>query len=102
MQYVAVDHEKIIATGAIQFMHFPPSFTNETGIRGYIANMYTHPDYRGKGIAKKIMERLISESKGRNVHYLFLIASEMGKPLYKKIGFQHNDGILEYICHPTI
>lgn len=57
--------------------------------------MFTHVDFRNKGIAKKLLERLVAEAETRNVQHLFLIASEMGKPLYKKNGFTENDIYME-------
>lgn len=77
-------------------MSFPPSYSNPTGIRGYILNMYTAPESRGQGLAKQLVERILAEAQERNVHHLFLIASPMGKPLYKKIGFKENDIYMEY------
>ncbi len=95
VQWLVEQDNQVIATGAIQFIAFPPSYFNPTGIRGYIANMFTHVDFRSKGIAKKLLERLIAEAETRNVQHLFLIASEMGKPLYKKYGFNENDIYME-------
>ncbi|MER2121250.1 MAG: GNAT family N-acetyltransferase [Solibacillus sp.] len=65
-------------------------------MRGYILNMYTTPESRGRGLAKHLVERLLAEAKGRNVHHIFLISSPMGKPLYKNIGFKENDIYMEY------
>lgn len=96
VQWLIQEGDHIIATGAIQFISFPPSYFNPTGIRGYILNMYTRPESRGQGLAKKLMDRLIEEAQAKNVHHLFLISSPMGKPLYKKIGFKENDIYMEY------
>ena len=96
MQWFVEQGDEVMATGAIQFIAFPPSYFNPTGIRGYIANMYTHPEHRKKGIAKKLLQQLEAEAKERNVTHLFLIASDMGKPLYKKYGFIENDIYMEY------
>ena len=60
-------------------MDFPPSFTNKTGKQGYIANMYTDPDFRGRGIASEILERLAKEARERHIHKLILYASKMGQ-----------------------
>ena len=95
VQWFVEQGNEVMATGAIQFIAFPPSYFNPTGIRGYIANMYTHPEHRKKGIAKKLLQQLEAEAKARNVQHLFLIASEMGKPLYKKNGFTENDIYME-------
>ena len=96
VQWLVEEDNKVIATGAIQFISFPPSYFNPTGIRGYILNMYTHPDYRGKGIAKQLVNETLKEAQRRKVQHIFLISSEMGKPLYKKIGFKENDIYMEY------
>ena len=96
VQWLVEENNQVIATGAIQFISFPPSYFNPQGIRGYITNMYTHAAYRKKGIAKQLLNRLIEEAERRKVHHLFLISSEMGKPLYKKVGFQENDIYMEY------
>ncbi|MCM3723708.1 GNAT family N-acetyltransferase [Solibacillus isronensis] len=96
VQWIIEEEKGAIATGGIQFISFPPSYSNPTGIRGYILNMYTTPESRGRGLAKQLVERLLAEAQERNVHHIFLISSPMGKPLYKKIGFKENDIYMEY------
>ncbi|WP_339174273.1 GNAT family N-acetyltransferase [Solibacillus sp. FSL R5-0691] len=96
VQWIIEEEKRAIATGGIQFISFPPSYSNSTGIRGYILNMYTVPESRGRGLAKQLVERLLAEAQERNVHHIFLISSPMGKPLYKKIGFKENDIYMEY------
>ena len=96
VQWLVEQNNLIIATGAIQLISFPPSYFNPTGIRGYISNMYTHLDHRNKGIAKQLLNQLLTEAKRRKVHHIFLISSQIGKPLYKKMGFKENDIYMEY------
>jgi GNAT superfamily N-acetyltransferase len=90
------DTEEVMATGAILFYQFPPSQYNPSGIRGYIANMYTIKQYRGHGYASQVLDQLVQEAKQRNVHKLFLYGSEMGQPVYKKYGFKFVDAYMEY------
>nr|WP_263314395.1 GNAT family N-acetyltransferase [Mammaliicoccus sp. Marseille-Q6498] len=87
-QLLAVENDNIIASGAIIYYPFPPSYTNPTGERAYVTNIYTHPDYRGKGISKKIIKELIKDVESRNIKKIFLSASTLGKPVYKKLGFK--------------
>lgn len=96
VQWLVEQDHNVIATGAIQFISFPPSYFNPTGIRGYISNMYTHAESRNKGIGKQVLNQLLEEAKTRKVHHLFLISSKIGKPLYKKMGFKENDIYMEY------
>lgn len=97
VQWLVEKDNNIIATGALQFISFPPSYFNPTGIRGYISNMFTHSEYRNKGIAKQLLNQLLAEAQRRKVRHIFLISSEMGKPFYKKIGFKENDIYMEYL-----
>ncbi len=91
IEWVVEEGNEIIATSAIVFYEFPPSFTNKSGIKGYITNMYTAPEYRGRGIASSLLDKLINEAKARNVHKLWLGASEMGRPVYLKYGFEEKN-----------
>ena len=90
VEWVAEEDGQVVATAAILFVEFPPAFTNPTGIRGYITNMYTSPDYRGKGIATSLLEKLMEEARARNIYMIFLGASKMGKPVYRKFGFEES------------
>ena len=88
VEWLAEDSGKIIGTAAICFIEFPPSFTNRSGIKGYVTNMYTVPECRGAGIATKMLELIIEEAKNREVSTVLLAASSKGAPVYQKSGFQ--------------
>ena len=100
IEWVAEDDDgSIIATSAIIFMDFPPSFTNPSGKRGYVANMYTSDEYRGQGIAGQLLERLEKEARERGVEMLFLHASELGRKAYVKSGFTETDTFMEKLIN---
>ncbi len=48
----------------------------------------TIPEGRGLGIGTQMTMRLLKEVKARGCNYCVLNASEMGEPIYKKLGFQ--------------
>ncbi|RLL48411.1 GNAT family N-acetyltransferase [Oceanobacillus piezotolerans] len=89
------EDERIIACGAVIFYEFPPSYTNRTGKKAYIANMYTDENYRGQGIATTLLTKLMNEVKLSGVSKVFLGASKMGRPVYKKFGFRETEEYLE-------
>ncbi|MEO2078190.1 MAG: GNAT family N-acetyltransferase [Bacillus sp. (in: firmicutes)] len=95
IQWLVEDNEEIIACGAVVFYEFPPSYTNKTGKKAYIANMYTNKNYRGQGIATKLLTKLVDEVKNSGVTKIWLGASKMGRPVYKKFGFIETDEFLE-------
>ncbi|WP_210619688.1 GNAT family N-acetyltransferase [Mammaliicoccus lentus] len=87
-QLLAVENEEVIATGAIIYYPFPPSYINQSGERAYVTNIYTHPNFRGRGIAQQIISLLIKDAEARDIKKIFLAASPLGKPVYKKLGFE--------------
>ena len=89
------DDRRIIATAAVAFMDFPPTFTNPSGKKGYITNMYTADKYRGHGIAGTLLKKLEQEAKERGITNLVLHASEMGRKAYLKSGFSERQVVME-------
>lgn len=93
-EWVCEDDGKIVATGALIYFDFPPSFVNNGGHKAYISNIYTVPEYRGRGIAPKILEILENIARERGCCRVWLEASDMGKPVYQKCGFDENGMVL--------
>ena len=77
----------IVSTAYLILLDYPayPGLIN--GKAGKIINVYTFPEYRRKGIAKKIIEELIKEAKIMGIKSIDLKATEDGYDLYKKLGF---------------
>ena len=72
----------------------PPGANFPTGRTGTVLNVYTMPDQRKKGIARRLMEMLISFSREQGLDYIELKATEAGYPLYKSLGFE--DSVSHY------
>ena len=88
IEWVAEDAGEIVATAAVLFLNFPPTFTNPGGRRAYVTNMYTKDACRGRGIAPELLGRLVAETKQAGIPVLLLTASAMGRPVYEKFGFR--------------
>ncbi|TBR38054.1 GNAT family N-acetyltransferase [Marinomonas agarivorans] len=56
--------------------------------------------YRGKGIARKLMNHLIALAKEQNITHLTLQASSLGEPLYYNLGFKKQFKIRNYVKKP--
>ena len=95
IEWIVEDNEEIIATGAIVFYEFPPTYTNKSGKKAYLTNMYTKESYRGQGIATKLLTKLVAEAKTAGIIKIWLGASNLGRPVYKKFGFKEADEWLE-------
>lgn len=95
IQWIVEEQNEIIATGAIVIYDFPPSYTNKSGRKAYVTNMYTKNDYRGKGIATSLLTKLVDEAKSLGIAKMWLGASTLGRPVYKKFGFKETDEWME-------
>ncbi|HWJ78553.1 MAG TPA: GNAT family N-acetyltransferase [Niallia sp.] len=95
IQFLAVNQGEVIASGAIVIYSFPPSYTNKSGKKAYVTNMYTRKDNRGKGIGTNILSKLVEEAKSLGISKMWLGASVLGRPVYKKFGFQETDEWME-------
>ncbi|HEY6917415.1 MAG TPA: GNAT family N-acetyltransferase [Allosphingosinicella sp.] len=56
--------------------------------RGYILNVYVEPEYRGQGIAKKLMAETTKEARRRDLQFMILHATAQGRPLYEALGWE--------------
>lgn len=96
VSFIAEENGEVIATSGICFYRVPPTFENRNGLVAYIMNMYTVPAYRRRGIAGRLLECIVNEAKTRGCIHLTLNASQMGKPVYLKYGFQEVQNDMVY------
>lgn len=85
--YLVFHKNRFIGAGGVSFFRVMPTYHNPTGLKAYIMNMYTHPEYRRKGIAYQTLELLVSAARDRGIKSISLEATHMGRPLYEKYGF---------------
>ena len=85
--YLVYDENKFIGAGGVSYYRVMPTYHNQRGEKAYIMNMYTRPEYRRQGIARRMLDILINDAKSRGISFITLEATQMGKPLYEKAGF---------------
>ena len=67
----------------------------------YIGWMATLPEYRGRGYAEALLRHMDAFMRRRyGVKETVLHATEMGKPIYERMGFQFVDEFAAYLCLP--
>ncbi|MEO6288778.1 MAG: GNAT family N-acetyltransferase [Ginsengibacter sp.] len=54
----------------------------------WLGHIIVHPDSRNQGIGKLITQFLVDISQAKNCGTIYLIATDLGEPVYKKIGFE--------------
>ncbi len=75
----------------IGYWNGQPAATNLVFVGGGVAGLFcvgTIPGLRGKGIGAAITLKPLLDARALGYHYGVLFASEMGIPMYRKIGFR--------------
>ncbi len=57
-------------------------------LEAYVLNLYVEPDWRRKGVARALMAAVLAWARRRRIPLASLHASEMGRPLYRGMGFK--------------
>jgi GNAT superfamily N-acetyltransferase len=79
---------EIVASGAVSFLAGPPGFWNLTGIDAYVHSIYTVPQHRKNGLARRVVETQINFCREHGLRMMSLHASEAGKSIYEALGFK--------------
>jgi GNAT superfamily N-acetyltransferase len=76
-----------VASGCVFLYEVHPRPGRPGPYEPYILSMYTEPRSRGKGHAGAIVKVLLDWATARGYGAAFLHASDMGRPIYEKMGF---------------
>lgn len=82
------EHGQIVAGLGMWLMDWPPHLIGSGPPRANILNVYTRPESRRKGLAKKLLEHAIEWCRANGVGTLSLHASREGRPIYESVGFK--------------
>lgn len=88
---VALEKDKVVACASISYIEMMPTFSHPSGTRAHLMNVYTKSNYRKQGVARKLVQMLIDEAKGKGVTEISLDATDLGRPLYEALGFCASD-----------
>jgi GNAT superfamily N-acetyltransferase len=86
--FAETDSGDLAAVSFLVITEKPANLSFPTGKTGVILNVLTYPEYRRKGYAAQTLNMLIDIARKNELSFLELSASEMGRPLYKKLGFK--------------
>ena len=93
---IAEENGEAAGNGGICLHHHPPSYSVPNGRTACLLNMYTRPEFRGRGVAGRILAMLMQKSAEFGCCKIYLNASDMGRPLYEKAGFVEVSGEMVY------
>lgn len=93
--FIATEENKIISSCLACIHQTIPLPSCLSGKSAELLNVYTIKEYRNKGYAEKLIRMLFEETKNRGVEKIILDYTDMGYPLYKKLGFKELERHME-------
>ncbi|MBL8155897.1 MAG: GNAT family N-acetyltransferase, partial [Anaerolineae bacterium] len=89
LAWVAVSETGAVAAGAgLWLMDWPPHVLGQSDFRGNIVNVYTEPEYRRQGLARRLTQTALDWCWGHDLDVVILHASDHGRPIYESLGFR--------------
>lgn len=79
---------EVVAGAGLWLMDWPPHVVGASARRGNILNVYTHPDYRRRGLARQLMQAILEWCRANHLDTVILHASDEGRALYESLGFK--------------
>ena len=95
--FVGESDRSIIGTSGVVFFKRPPHYGSLSGVEAYIMNIYTLPQWRGKGVATALMAETLNFIRKTEARRIWLQTTEAGKPLYEKFGFTSTANEMELL-----
>lgn len=79
---------RVVGGGCIWLQPIQPHPEVKKHRQPYLMSMFTEPSYRGKGVASEIVKAAVEWSRVKGYPYVMLHASEMGRSVYERLGFE--------------
>lgn len=87
--WVAEEEGAILSHIYIELINKIPRPGRVTNPFAYMTNVYTVPEYRGKGVGSRLLSRVNEWSKERNFEFIIVWPSDKSIEFYERSGFSH-------------
>jgi GNAT superfamily N-acetyltransferase len=95
--WLGVAEGRAVAASALVPFDRPPMPETLATLEAYVLNMYTEPEWRGRGLARALFMELVRFARELGVGRLLLHATADGRPLYESVGFKSNPAAMEWM-----
>lgn len=93
--WVIDDGKQLLGHVCVQLFEKMPNPVNEPEVHAYLTNFYVVPEIRGRGLAKKLLNKASSWCRAQGADAVILWATAGSKSLYRRCGFIKPADILE-------
>jgi GNAT superfamily N-acetyltransferase len=87
----------VVAGGGLTVLPWPPGPRSHRGRLAFVNNVYTEPEFRRQGHARRIMETIHAWCRHEGISSIGLNASQFGQGLYESMGYQVTDSPMMFL-----
>ena len=95
--FVTAEDGAVVAGAGVQMRTLLPRPETAVTPEALVVNVYVDPDYRRRGLARRLMEAILAWSQEQGIERVSLHASSMGRPLYESLGFNATSEMVMYL-----
>lgn len=88
--YVVTENDNIVGMCSVSVLYS----SYKCAYAGFLDNAYILPDYRKRGIFRRLIDYVFAALEGNGVKSLFSISSSIDEGMYKALGFDDKLGVL--------
>jgi GNAT superfamily N-acetyltransferase len=85
--WLAIASGRVVGGGGVLLCPWPANPKDACTERAMILNVYTEPEFRRQGVARRIVDTILHWIRMRGLRSANLHASDEGRVLYEKLGF---------------
>lgn len=78
----------VVAGAGLVFLEWGPTPQDPNPLRARVSNVFTEPQHRRRGWARRLVLACLDEARARGVRVVTLSASEEARGLYEALGFR--------------
>ncbi|WP_163511538.1 GNAT family N-acetyltransferase [Fodinicola acaciae] len=86
--FVAEQDGRVIGGCTVWILASLPREGSPDGRRGYVAGMSVRPEWRSRGIARRLLTAGLDWLRAAGADFAELHATKLGQPLYESVGFE--------------
>jgi GNAT superfamily N-acetyltransferase len=83
----ATSSGEVAAGGGLIVIPWPPGPLSMDPRCGFIFNVYTDPQHRRQGLARRLMDAMHGHCREEGIERVVLNASVFGRPIYEEMGY---------------
>jgi len=91
---------KPIAQASLQLISMIPRPNRPEDTFGYLTNVYTVPEYRNRGIGKKLLQGIKDWSVEKDLEMVIVWPSEKSRVFYQRLKFEAASEMMELVIRP--